>query len=70
MGLLHFPEGFAWGAATASFQIEGGRDDRGRTIWDDFCRWPGKVYGGHTGDVADDHYHLYRGMSLSWPILA
>jgi len=55
-----FPDGFVWGAATASFQIEGGRRDRGRCIWDDFCDWPGKVFQGHSGDVADDHYHLFR----------
>lgn len=56
---LRFPEGFVWGTATASFQIEGGRDERGDCIWDDFCRWPGKVFAGDTGDVADDHYHRY-----------
>jgi beta-glucosidase len=49
-----------WGTATSSFQIEGGRDERGDCIWDDFCRWPGKVLGGDTGDVANDHYHRYR----------
>jgi len=54
-----FPEGFVWGTATASFQIEGGIEERGRCIWDDFCRWPGKVLNGDTGDVADDHYHRY-----------
>lgn len=57
---LAFPAGFVWGTATASFQIEGGIEERGRCIWDDFCRWPGKVVGGDTGDVADDHYHRYR----------
>ncbi|MBN1400331.1 MAG: beta-glucosidase [Anaerolineae bacterium] len=76
-----FPDGFLWGTATASFQIEGGIEERGRCIWDDFCRWPGKVFEGHTGDVADDHYHrfpedvalmadlglgAYR-FSISWP---
>mgnify|MGYP005840691923 FL=1 len=58
--LLRFPEGFVWGTATASFQIEGGRTERGDCIWDDFCRWPGKVHDGDTGDVADDHYHRFR----------
>ncbi len=60
MTTLKFPAGFVWGTATASFQVEGGASERGASIWDDFCRWPGKVVGGHTGDVADDHYHLYR----------
>jgi len=58
--LLRFPDGFVWGTATASFQIEGGRPERGDCIWDDFCRWPGKVFEGDTGDVADDHYHRFR----------
>ncbi|SDT75790.1 GH1 family beta-glucosidase [Actinoplanes derwentensis] len=56
-----FPEGFVWGAATASYQIEGAarEDGRGPSIWDTFSRTPGKVFGGHTGDVACDHYHRY-----------
>ena len=59
---LTFPPGFVWGAATAAYQIEGAaRDDgRGPSIWDAFCRVPGKVAGGHTGDVACDHYHRFR----------
>ncbi|MEO3808998.1 GH1 family beta-glucosidase [Sphaerisporangium sp. B11E5] len=56
-----FPQGFVWGAATASYQIEGAaRDDgRGVSIWDSFSHTPGKVAFGHTGDVACDHYHRY-----------
>ncbi|MFI6574759.1 family 1 glycosylhydrolase [Nocardiopsis sp. NPDC050513] len=56
-----FPEGFLWGAATASFQIEGATtaDGRGASIWDTFCATPGKVLGGDTGDPADDHYHRH-----------
>ncbi|MEV6487152.1 GH1 family beta-glucosidase [Actinoplanes sp. NPDC051633] len=59
---LRFPDGFVWGAATASYQIEGAttEDGRGPSIWDTFSRTPGKVYAGHTGDVACDHYHRYR----------
>ena len=59
---LHFPEHFVWGAATASYQIEGGceADGRGESIWDRFCRTLGKVYNGDTGDVACDHYHRHR----------
>jgi beta-glucosidase len=56
-----FPAGFVWGTATASYQIEGAAAEDGRTpsIWDVFSRTPGKVLGGDTGDVADDHYHRY-----------
>ncbi|MBB2945832.1 beta-glucosidase [Actinoplanes lutulentus] len=58
---ITFPEGFVWGAATASYQIEGAarEDGRGPSIWDTFSRTPGKVYAGHTGDIACDHYHRY-----------
>ena len=54
-----FPDGFLWGAATASYQIEGAHDEDGRSasIWDTFSRTPGKVLNGDTGDVACDHYH-------------
>ena len=57
-----FPEGFVWGAATASYQIEGAsrQDGKGESIWDRFCKLPGKISCGHTGDVACDHYHRYR----------
>ncbi|NUR85171.1 MAG: beta-glucosidase [Nonomuraea sp.] len=57
-----FPENFVWGAATASYQIEGAVDEdgRGRSIWDTFSLMPGNVAGGDTGDVACDHYHRYR----------
>ncbi|MFV0126565.1 GH1 family beta-glucosidase [Streptomyces sp. HMX112] len=57
-----FPPGFLWGAATAAYQIEGAAAEDGRTpsIWDTFARTPGKVFQGHTGDVAVDHYHRYR----------
>lgn len=56
-----FPKQFIWGAATASYQIEGGAHDdgRGETIWDRFSHTPGKVFNGDTGDVACDHYHRY-----------
>ena len=56
-----FPPEFKWGVATASYQIEGAAeaDGRGASIWDTFSRTPGKVWQGHTGDVACDHYHRY-----------
>jgi beta-glucosidase len=57
-----FPSGFAWGAATSSYQIEGAaRDDgRGESIWDRFSHTAGRVANGDTGDVACDHYHRYH----------
>jgi beta-glucosidase len=83
--VLRFPDGFAWGAATASYQIEGAVHEGGRSpsIWDTFAHAPGKVQNGDTGDVAVDHYHRYREdvglladlgvthyrFSLAWPRL-
>lgn len=57
-----FPPGFLWGAATAAYQIEGAAAKDGRTpsIWDTFSRTPGKVFQGHNGDVAVDHYHRFH----------
>ena len=58
----HFPQGFLWGSATASYQVEGAvhADGRGPSIWDTFSHTPGKTHNGDTGDVADDHYHRYK----------
>jgi beta-glucosidase len=83
--LLRFPEGFAWGTATASYQIEGAVSEDGRrpSIWDTLSHTPGAVLNGDTGDVACDHYHRYREdvalladlgathyrFSLAWPRL-
>jgi beta-glucosidase len=59
---MTFPRDFLWGAASASYQVEGAVDEDGRgpSIWDMLCRKPGAVLGGHTGDIACDHYHRYR----------
>lgn len=59
---ITFPEGFVWGVATASYQIEGGAEADGRapSIWDTFSATPGKVKNGDTGMVACDHYNRYR----------
>ena len=78
-----FPNGFLWGAATSSFQIEGAWqvDGKGESNWDKFCHTPGKIFEGHTGDVACDHYNRWRDdldlmrdlglkayrFSVSWP---
>ncbi len=54
-----FPRSFAWGAASSAYQLEGAAaiDGRGPSVWDDMCRRPGAIHGGHTGEVACDHYH-------------
>src|ERR1700722_656265 len=59
---LQFPEGFVWGCATASYQIEGAATEDGRkpSIWDVFSHTPEKTNDGDTGDVDDDSYHLYK----------
>ena len=56
-----FPADFVWGAATASYQIEGAssEDGRGESVWDRFCATPGKVRNGDNGAVACDFYHRY-----------
>ena len=61
-GALPFPQGFAWGAATAAYQIEGAAsaDGRGPSVWDTFSHTPGNVRGGDTGDIACDSYRRYR----------
>jgi beta-glucosidase len=78
-----FPQDFIWGAATASYQIEGAHkeDGRGLSVWDVFSHQSGNVYKDETGDVACDHYHKYKEdvalmkkmglknyrFSISWP---
>lgn len=59
---IRFPADFLWGAATASYQIEGGWNEDGRSpsIWDTFSKISGNVYHNDTGDVAADHYHHWK----------
>lgn len=80
---MSFPPNFTWGVAAAAYQIEGAAatDGRGPSVWDTFSHTPGKVFEGHHGDVACDHYHRYAEdvalmrqlgahayrLSLSWP---
>jgi beta-glucosidase len=53
---------FLWGVATSSYQIEGAanEDGRGQSIWDTFCKVPGKVANFDNGDIACDHYHRFK----------
>lgn len=78
-----FPSGFIWGTATSSTQIEGAADvdGKGESIWDRFCKIPGKVLNGDRCDVSCNHYELYKDdialikqlqfssyrFSISWP---
>src|SRR5262249_30109973 len=57
-----FPQGFYWGVATSSYQIEGAwkEDGKGPSIWDTYAHTPGNIKNGDTGDVANDHYHRYK----------
>ena len=78
-----FPENFIWGSATASYQIEGAWDKHGKgeSTWDRFTHTPGKIRNNDNGDVANDHYRLWKKdiglmkklglkayrFSISWP---
>ncbi|MES2900339.1 MAG: GH1 family beta-glucosidase [Pseudomonadota bacterium] len=56
-----FGTDFQWGCSTSSFQIEGAAAEDGRadSIWDTFCRQPGKIRDGSDASVACDHYHRW-----------
>jgi len=57
-----FPPDFVWGSATAAYQIEGAVrvDGRGDSIWDVFCRRPGAIADGSSGEDACRHYDLWQ----------
>jgi beta-glucosidase len=83
MSKFLFPDKFLWGAATASYQIEGSHDadGKGESVWDRFSHTPGTIWNAESGDVACDHYRRYEDdvrlmasiglnsyrFSLSWP---
>ena len=60
--LTDFPKGFLWGSASAAYQVEGAWDagGKGKSVWDNFVRIPGKTFMGTNGDVAVDHYNRYK----------
>ncbi|MFI4913013.1 MAG: GH1 family beta-glucosidase [Sedimentisphaeraceae bacterium JB056] len=80
---MEFPENFMWGAATSSYQIEGGWEQDGKTmsVWDMLCRRKGAIWSNQSGDVACNHYNKYEEdvklmaeiglkayrFSISWP---
>nr|WPM03616.1 myrosinase 2 [Phyllotreta armoraciae] len=58
-----FPRNFLFGAATASYQIEGAWNEggKGASTWDEFVhRIPSTIANNDTGDVACDTYHRYK----------
>lgn len=55
---VRFPDGFLWGAATSSHQIEGGRADRREDSWDRFSIRPGAIVGGDVAGDGCDHLRL------------
>ncbi|GMV25789.1 MAG: beta-glucosidase [Phycisphaerae bacterium] len=59
---MQFPRDFLWGVASSAYQVEGAAtaDGRGPSVWDTFCKTPGAVRDGHTGEAACDHYHRFR----------
>ena len=82
---MGFRKDFIWGAATASYQIEGAAFEGGKgpSVWDRFSHEPGKILEGHNGDMACDHVHRFHEdvalmqelgiknyrFSISWPRL-
>lgn len=80
---MKFSNDFLFGAASASYQVEGGWNEDGKGIsnWDVFSKIPGKTFEGTNGDIAIDHYHRYKEdiklmaemglesyrFSISWP---
>lgn len=57
---LPLPKDFAWGTATAAYQVEGGasQDGKGPSIWDTYSHLEPSRTNGENADVACDHYNL------------
>ncbi|MEL7228476.1 MAG: GH1 family beta-glucosidase [Pseudomonadota bacterium] len=56
-----FPDGFLFGTATSSYQIEGSSfGGCGTSHWDTFAATPGNTARGENGSRACDHYHRYE----------
>ncbi|WP_099346006.1 GH1 family beta-glucosidase [Clostridium tertium] len=80
---MKFAKDFLFGAASASYQVEGAwnEDGKGLSNWDVFSKIPGKTFEGTNGDIAIDYYHRYKEdiklmaemglesyrFSISWP---
>lgn len=80
---MGFSEDFVWGAAAASYQIEGAafEEGKGLSVWDVFTRKEGAIKNNDNGDIACNHYHRYKEdvqimkeiglkayrLSISWP---
>ncbi|CAN0923918.1 Beta-glucosidase 24 [Linum grandiflorum] len=62
-GRFDFPDGFIFGTATSSYQIEGAANftyGKGPSVWDRFTHdFPDRIMGGGNGDIAIDHYHMF-----------
>ncbi|ACR79740.1 MULTISPECIES: GH1 family beta-glucosidase [Kosmotoga] len=56
-----FPEGFLWGVASSSYQIEGAdlEDGKGPSIWTEYTKYKDNIVDGESGMIACDHYHRY-----------
>ena len=59
---MSFGKDFMWGAASASYQVEGAylEDGKGLNIWDVYSNHGNYVAHNETGNVACDHYHRYK----------
>ena len=56
--LPRLPADFRFGISTSAYQVEGAVDQGGRgpSVWDTFCKEPGRIADGSSGLVACDHY--------------